>query len=453
MGTIESYKSKKIAVLGFGVEGRSTYCYLEKHGIKAAILDQESEEDFQAKNPGLSKNIELVLGNKYLESLSRYDIIFKSPGISTHTPELIAARKAGSIIASQTELFFRLCPSKIIGVTGTKGKGTTSTLIYEILKSSGKDVYLGGNIGVPPIEFLDELKTESLVILELSSFQLQDLEISPNIAVILNITSDHLDHHKTVDEYREAKSNLVRFQGDTDYAVINADYAVPMALAAKTNAQKRYFSRQKAVQGCYHHDGQIFMETDAGVVNIADKNELRLRGEHNLENIAAAIEASYLAGADIGSIRRTVKSFKGLEHRLELVRDLDGVKYYNDSFSTVPETAIAAIRSFDEPKIIILGGSDKGSDYRDLAEVIIGSNIKAVILIGDTAGKILSDIGKRYSGTIITGLGTMEEIVERAKENAGKGDVVLLSPACASFGLFQNYKERGNQFKKAVQKL
>jgi UDP-N-acetylmuramoylalanine--D-glutamate ligase len=453
MNIYDQFKDKKLAILGFGLEGKSTFNLLTKHGLKPAVIDRTDENSFRQKNPDLPKETELKLGNDYLNSLDQYEVIFKSPGIPILTDEIQSAIKKGVVFTSQLELFFQICPSGLIGVTGTKGKGTTSSLISEILKNTGKKVLLGGNIGVPAIDLLDEVTEESKVVLELSSFQLQTLKQSPNIAVVLNVTSDHLDYHKSVFEYREAKMNIVKFQKETDYAVINADYEVPLGFAEKTKAKKRYFSKEKPVEGCYVQNGQIYLETKEGVLAIAKTGELQLRGRHNLENITAACLAAYLAGADIGSIIKTVKKFKGLEHRLELVRDLNGIKYYNDSFSTVPETAIAAVRSFEEPKIVILGGSYKGSDYKELGEVIRRSNTKAAILIGEMADEISKALGSGFSGKKITGLTNMADMVKTASDLAEKGDVVLLSPACASFGLFENYKDRGKQFKEAVSNL
>jgi len=447
----EKFRNKKIAVLGFGVEGKATYEELLKHGIEATILDRAEKEDFLKQNPDIKS--ETVLGKDYLGSLSDFEVIFKSPGIPILLPEIQKAIDAGIKVTSQIEFFFENAPGTIIGLTGTKGKGTTSSLIYEILKKAKKKVFLAGNIGLPAIDFLDSMDESSIMVLELSSFQLQTLKRSPKIAVILNITSDHLDYHQTVKEYREAKANIVRFQKKDDFAVINADYEVPMDFAKKSAGQKKYFSKEKPVNGCYVQGNRIFLETTGGVISLLDTKELQLKGAHNLENITAAIEAAYLAGADERAITEAVKDFKGLEHRLEFVREFENVKYYNDSFSTVPETAIAAINSFAEPKIIILGGSYKGSNYNELGKVIRQSNTKALILVGQMAAEIEKAVGADFKGKKIIGISDMGEMVKAAREIAQKGDVVLLSPACASFGLFKNYKDRGEQFKNAVRRI
>jgi len=291
---------------------------------------------------------------------------------------------------------------------------------------------LAGNIGKPMLRLLPKLKATDWVCLELSSFQLQDLNKSPHIAVVLNITSDHLDIHQDVNEYRLAKTNILRYQKPDDYAVINRDYQTTKSMAALTKAKVSFFSR---------HDLSL------------DQRRIQLRGEHNLENIAAAMTAGRLIGVPVNIIKSAVYSFKGLEHRLELVKEVKGVKYYNDSFSTTPETAIAAIKAFTEPLIIILGGSDKGSDYAPLGQTISSRrNLKAIILIGKMAPTIRHSI-HNFSGQILSGGKTMIQIIKQAELLAKPGDVVVLSPACASFDMFLNYKDRGNQFKAYVKKL
>lgn len=451
----ENYKDKKVAVLGFGIEGIETYHSLIKNGIKPAILDKEEKESLITKNQQIDfSEIEIFGGVDYLNKLKDFDVVFKSPGISPLLPEIIEAKSSRTFFTSQIEEFFNYCPCPIIGITGTKGKGTTSTLIFEILKKAGKDVFLGGNIGIPAVGFIEKLNEKSLVVLELSSFQLQVLSKSPHISVVLNITSEHLDYHKDTEEYREAKKSIVKFQTKDDFAVINKDYDVPKSFEKETIAQVLYFSRKNKVEGCYVNEkDEIVLSFKNEETKLAKADELQLRGRHNLENIAAASLASYLAGADVSSVSKVIKSFKGLEHRLEFVREVNKVKYYNDSFSTVPETVIAAVQAFEEPKILILGGSDKGSDYTEMGKIIEKSNVKAVILIGEMAEKISKSIPVTYTGEKIFGLATMREMVIKATEIATEGDIVLLSPACASFGLFKNYKDRGNQFKEAVNEL
>ena len=404
---------KKVAILGYGLEGRDAEKYVRSQGANITILDQKFDKN-------------------YLKNLDRFDIIVRSPGVYRYLPEIINAEKKGVEITSSLKIFFDNCPAKIIGVTGTKGKGTTSTLIYEILKNAGKDVYLAGNIGKPYLELLPKLTKDSFVVMELSSFQLIDLTKSPHIAVVLNITLDHLDWHKSKEEYINAKKNIVKYQTKNDFAVINSEYDVSKSFLELTKAKIILFSKGK-LENKY-------------------KENLLLRGEHNLENIAAAVYVAKALKIKEDIILKTIRSFKGLEHRLELVKEVKGVSFYNDSFATGPQPTIAAIRSFIEPETLILGGSDKGLDYEDLRiEIRKRQNVINLILIGQMGDKI--GRGIKNKNILNFGKSTMENIVKKAFEITPKGGVVILSPAAASFDMFENYKDRGNQFKKAVQNL
>jgi len=403
-----NYKGKKIAILGYGIEGQDAEKFLIKKGAVITILDQKDDPN-------------------YLDNLEQYDLVVRSPGIYPFKKELKRLN-----ITTPTKIFFEEFKGKIIGVTGTKGKGTTSTLIYEILKASGLDVYLAGNIGKPVLELLPTLSNNSFVVLEMSSFQLIDLTIPPHIAVVLNITSDHMDWHKNQEEYIKAKKNIVKFQKESDYAVINSEYKSSLSFAKETKAKVIYFSKQN--------------------LPLFNKENLILRGEHNLENIAATVSVAKILEIDEKIILDTVKSFKGLEHRLEFVREVGNIKFYNDSFATGPQPTIAAIKSFTEEETLILGGSDKGLDYEELGKVINKSkNVKNIILIG----QIRDQIKKHIKNKNIYDLGTsdMSEIVKKAFEITDKNGVVVLSPAAASFDMFKDYKDRGNQFKEEVRKL
>lgn len=396
-----TFKNKKVVVLGLGVDTQDVIPYLESQGAIVTVLDEAKGDKF--------------------ENLDTYDLIIRTPGIYRYRDEL---KKTKTGISSKTKLFFDLCPAKIIGVTGTKGKGTTATLIYEILKAAGKDVYLGGNIGQGVFEFLPKLTADSWVVLELSSFQLIDLTKSPHIAVVLMVTSEHLDWHKATDDYVQAKKPITKYQTAKDFAVINKDYPNSVAIGKMGQGKKIWVSGK-------------------------DTNlPTRLRGPHNKENIAAAVAVAKIIGVPYLD---AVANFKGLEYRLEEVATIRGITFYNDSFSTTPETAVAAIKSFTEPEIVILGGSSKNSDFRELGKVISSApNIKAVMLIGVEGPKI----GQFVKGQkILPGGKNMAEIVKIAYNKATSGDVVLLSPACASFDMFKNYKDRGQQFKTEVQSL
>jgi UDP-N-acetylmuramoylalanine--D-glutamate ligase/UDP-N-acetylmuramate--L-alanine ligase/UDP-N-acetylenolpyruvoylglucosamine reductase len=409
--------SRKIAILGYGLEGQDAEKYFTRLGDSVTILDRKFDEN-------------------YLKALDNFDVIVRSPGVYRYLPEIVKTEKEGVEVTSALKIFFEKCPGKIIGVTGTKGKGTTSTLIYEILKNAGKDVYLVGNIGKPYLELLPKLTKDSLVVMELSSFQLIDLTMSPHIAVVLNITLDHMDWHKDKEEYVNAKKNIVRHQKPDDFAVINEEYSTPKSFAEHTDAKVVYFSKSS--------------------LDKKFKEKLLLRGEHNLENIAAAVAVAKIVGVKEEIVVKTVRSFKGLEHRLELVDTVGGVTFYNDSFATGPQPTIAAIKSFTEPETLILGGSDKGLDYSEMGkEISEKGNIINIVLIGYVRNLIKDALVKaNFSGNIIDlGTSSMTQIVAKANEVTPRGGVVILSPAAASFDMFKNYKDRGNQFKESVLKL
>lgn len=451
------FRNKKIAILGLGVEGVTSAKFLSEKGAKIWILDQRKKEKLEPELLALLEGIEVqfVLGESYLSSLAQFDLIVRSPGVKRSLPELQQAEKSGVVITSQTKFFFDLCPCSIIGVTGTKGKGTTSTLIYEMLKASGKDVYLGGNIGKPPFDFLNKLTGRSIVVLELSSFQLQDLNKGPHIAVMLMMTSEHLDYHATTEEYIDAKRNILRFQAATDFAVINRDYPASNESDIEANGKIFYVSRERETDnGCFAFNGKIIIRKNGNDQEIITVPEIFLPGKHNLENVCAAVMAADLAGAKKEQIVHVLKTFKGLEHRLELVKEVNGVKYYDDSFSTIPETTIAAIEAFEAPEILILGGSSKNSDFFELGKVLRGAkNIRAIIGIGEEWERIKEEISSNGSILLVEGATSMSQVVQAASKIVKEGDVVLLSPACASFGMFKNYKERGEQFKTEVRKL
>lgn len=449
------FTNKKIAVLGLGVEGSSVVRFLKDKASQITVFDERAEDEFEKESleEAKSQGVQMKCGK--FSSFDGFDMIIRSPGIKLARPELVEAKEKGIEITSATKIFFDLCPAQIIGVTGTKGKGTTSTLIYESLKEAGKDVYLGGNIGTPPLDFLSQVKSDSWVVLELSSFQLQDLTKSPHIAVILMTTSEHLDYHADVYEYIDAKRNILRLQTASDYAIVNKDYPASNESDIYTDGKIYKVSREQQVeQGCFVHDDTLVLKMSDHEQKLLSVKEVALPGKHNLENVSAAILAATIAGAGMKAILTVIKQFRGLPHRLELVRTVMGVQYYNDSFSTTPETAIAAIEAFPDPKILILGGSSKGSDFTELGKVISDpkSTIKAIIGIGVEWEEIKLKV-KSEKLKVVEGLTSMKEVVQKASEMATLGDIVLLSPACASFGMFRNYKDRGEQFRKEVENL
>ena len=439
---------KKIAILGFGLEGKDALDYFLARGANVSIFDKKEKADLELEN--IKTKVELFIGKKYdLKLLKNFDVIVRSPGVYRYLPQIVEAERAGAEITSAVKIFFEECPGTIIGVTGTKGKGTTASLIYQILKEDKKDVHLAGNIGLPYLSLLPKLREKSIVVLELSSFQLIDMEVSPRVAVVLNITSDHLDWHKNLKEYVEAKRKIVKFQKKSDDAVVNADYEIPKSFAKSTKANVVFFSRLEPTNGAFAASGEIFLEGES----LGKTHWLSLRGEHNLENVTAAISAANVFRVDIETIKKAVFSFKGLEHRLELVESIGGVAFYNDSFATGPQPTIAAINSFTEPLTVILGGYDKKLDYEGLGkEIAKKKNVVAVVLIGSVAEKIKESLRKASFQGIIVGMGKskMDGITQKAFSLTPKGGVVLLSPAAASFDMFPNYKERGKKFKEAV---
>lgn len=451
--------NKKILILGLGVENLALVKFLAPFGFNLTIADRKTERELAASLADLkSRNYRYLFGDSYLDETTNFDIIFRTPGISPLNPQLLAATEKGAQISSQIKLFLKLCPTRhLIGVTGTKGKGTTTTLIGEILKAAGRQVLIGGNIGTPPLEFIDQLNSDSWVILELSSFQLADLDARFPTAVVLMITNEHLDYHADGKEYLKSKKNLVKYQTESDHAVINLDYPNSASLAAVTSAEIFSVSLvTKVRQGAFVVDSDLIFSDGEKETKLLNLDQVKLRGRHNWENIAAAAAVGKIHRVDDDVIRKAVYEFKGLEHRLELVAEINGVQYYDDSFSTTPETSIAAMRSFTEPLTVILGGSSKNSDFSTLASAIKRlPNLKNLILIGQEGPRIKMALegSADFAGQIIEGLVAMSEIVETAAAKTPDGGVVLLSPACASFDMFKNYKHRGEEFKRAVLNL
>jgi UDP-N-acetylmuramoylalanine--D-glutamate ligase len=433
---LESLKNKRICLLGFGIENRALLDFLILKKVKCEIMIS----DANAVGTGhalFPSNVKIITGKNYDKNLDQFDIIFRIAGYPLFSKELLKAKKKGVAISSATKLFFDLCPTKnIIGVTGTKGKGTTSSLIAHILKSSKKRVFFGGNIGTPMFSFLNKIKQSDYVVLELSSFQLEDLEVSPHISVITNFTPEHLapadpknpNYHKSLKDYWKAKINIFRWQDKNNYLVVN-EILKSKIINLKLKNKKIFF-------------------------NTSDLKS-NLVGEYNKQNIAAAVEMAKTLKIKKEIIAKAVSSFHGLPHRIEFVREHKGVKYFDNSFATTPESTIEDLKSFSEPIILFLGGSDKGSDFSELVKVV-GQKVKFVVLLDVTLGtkRIEKELYKiKYPKEKMMFAKSMEKGVDIAYKNSEPGDVVLLSTACASFGIFKNYKERGDLFKKFVNEL
>jgi UDP-N-acetylmuramoylalanine--D-glutamate ligase len=447
--------NKNIAIVGFGKEGFSA----AKHLISSndiSVFDDKNENEIQSDYQGLSKNknIKFFLGKKMPSVVGKFDLVVRSPGVQPHNSLVLSLLQNKAILTSPTNIFFEECPSQIIGITGTKGKGTTSTLIYEILKPNFKEVFLAGNIGMPMLDILPKLSKESKVVLELSSFQLIDLKKSPHVAVVLMVTSEHLDWHSNRQEYWQAKKNIVKFQTKNDYTVANKDFPTTEEIAKSSKGKVLFFSTHKNVNGVYVKDNKIISGITKGetICSVAD---VVIPGKHNLQNVCAAFTVAKIFGIENNKIKKVLINFKGLEHRLQLVRTLNNVKFYNDSFSTTPETTIAAIESFTQPKVLIIGGSTKKSDFSNLiSKIISDTTIKKIILIGNEGEKINTLLRKESCNKmLLSEAKTMEAIVKEAWHFSTIGDVVILSPGCASFDMFKNYKDRGLQFIKSVNSL
>lgn len=432
----------KIAIAGYGVEGEANYSYFSRLPDADITIVDESD----APKLPIPAGAHTILGPGSLRNLDGFDLVIRTAGLS---PEKI---HTNGKIWSATNEFFEKCPAKIIGVTGTKGKGTTSSMIAEILKAAGKKVWLLGNIGVASLSKIDEINPDDIVVYELSSFQLWDLKRSPQIAVVLPIEAEHLDVHKDFDDYINAKSNIRRHQGADDVCIYYYDNAETrrVAQSGSEGTMIRYGIGDDG--GAYVADDQFMIDGDV----VCPTTILQVVGSHNIQNASAAITVAKQFGIDNGSIQNGLSGFKGLPHRIEYVRTLDGVDYYNDSFSSNPSSTLAAINSFEKPEILIMGGVDRGADFEHFVdEVSRLDKIKQVILIGEIRfklGKLMSDKGVQFEVKELDAK-TMSEIVASAKELASPGDVVLLSPGCASFDLFKDFYDRGDQFRNEVKAL
>ncbi len=436
----------KIAILGFAGQGQSAYEYWNSAGNQLTICDIKSDLELPA-------GAGTQLGADYLKNLGSYDLIVRTPGL--HPREIVRENPAvPDILAKVTTVtneFFKVCPTKnIIGVTGTKGKGTTSTLIARMLEAAGHRVHLGGNIGIPPLELLkNNIGADDWVVLELANFQLIDLKKSPHIAVCLMVEPEHLNWHDGIDEYLDAKRQMFRYQAEDDIAIYYADNNYSISIAAASSATHIPYM---AAPGAEVKGGDIVV----GKQKICDVADIRLLGRHNWQNVCAAVTAVWQVSQDATALKSAISSFAGLPHRLELVREIDGVRYYNDSFASAPGAAIAAMDAIEGTKIMIIGGYDRGLGLEDLARAIVmhKDELRRLILMGASAHKLEKEL-KALSFTTydIVLSKKMQDIVERAKSCARQGDSIILSPGFASFDMFKNFEDRGLQYKEVVNSL
>ena len=443
----EQIKGKKIAMCGIGVSNTPLILNFLNKGAKVYACDRRTREMIGETADMIEKaGAELRLGEGYLDNLE-VDIIFRTPGMNWNLPELDAARKKGIAVTSEMEVFFELCPCYIIAVTGSDGKTTTTTLVSEMLKKSGKTVWLGGNIGTPLLPLVKQMQPEDYAVVELSSFQLMDMHHSPARAVVTNLAPNHLDVHKDMEEYVAAKTNIFRYQGKEDLLILNGDNAITDGFTGKGITRK--FSRQGQAHVCIR-EGFICR----GGQPVLAVEDILLPGVHNIENYMAAIAAvEGLVADDV--IRHVAKTFGGVEHRIELVRIKDGVRFYNDSIASSPSRTIAGLRSFSEKVILIAGGYDKHIPY-DVLGPEVCAHVKQVFLCGATAPQIRTAVENcaDFHGQVeMTDCGNFENAVRTAAAAAAEGDVVLMSPASASFDEFKNFMVRGEFFKKIVKEL
>lgn len=451
-------KNRKVAIIGLGVSNIPLLDYMNEKEARVTVFDDRTIDKIpiEALEKIRKYEINSYFGEESLKNLKGFDIIFRSPSCMPNREELQEEVKRGAVLTSEIEMVLQMSPSTVIGVTGSDGKTTTTTLIYEIIKAKGYKCFLGGNIGTPLFTKIEEMMPEDVVVLEMSSFQLMGMEISPQISVITNISPNHLNIHKDYEEYIEAKKNIFKYQDDNGVIVLNYDNEITRKLANEANGKVKFFSsKEKLSDGIILDDGIVKECKDKVRRHILDTKNIKLRGNHNYENACAAI-ATTEGLVDIDTQIDVISNFEGVEHRLELVREIDGVKWYNDSIGTSPTRTMAGLHSFDEDIVLIAGGYDKHLDYKPLAKPIL-EKVKTLILMGQTADKIyyaVKEEAENENKQIETYVcESLEDTVKMAHKVAKKGQIVLFSPASASFDLFKNFAERGKKFKELVNRI
>jgi len=442
---------KRTLVVGLGKSGVASALFMKAHGARVTVSDTKSGDELRNEIPVLlDHGITVETGGHGERTFRGQDLIVVSPGVPVDAPPLVQARSLGEAVIGEIELAAQFLPGPIVAITGSNGKTTTTTLTGEIMTAAGLSTLVGGNIGTPAISLAERAKPDTVIVLEISSFQLETIQtFRPKIAVVLNVTPDHLDRHRTFEIYADAKARIFENQQGSDFAVLNADDPTCVAMGARTNAQVFWFSRHKEVkQGAWVDDGNIVFRDAAGQREILQVSEIPLKGAHNLENVLAAVCAGALMGCTPEKIRKAVHEFKAVEHRLEFTATISGVDYYNDSKATNVDATIKALESFPANIHLILGGKDKGSDYTVLND-LIRQRVKRIYTIGAAAAKIESQV----KGAEVVHAETLENAVRKAHATAQSGDIVLLAPACASFDQFKSYEHRGKMFKEIVASL
>ena len=446
-------KNKRVLVVGLGKSGLAAARFLKARGARVTVSDARPATVIAEMPALLEQGIVVETGSHGILTFRRQDLIVVSPGVPLSTPELKQVRALGMPIIGELELGAQYLQGEVIAVTGSNGKTTTTTLLGEIVKASGRKTLVGGNIGRPVTEMVAESSADAWSVLEVSSFQLETIAtFKPRIAVVLNITPDHLDRHGSFENYAAAKKRITENQGADDFLVLNAEDEPTKLVAAKTKAQIYWFSPRRPIkQGAFvHGDSILFLPKEGGKAEpVMPVAEIPLHGAHNVENVLAAVCAARLAGVPADVIRGAVSTFTAVEHRLEFVRELGGVRYFNDSKATNVDATVKAVEAFQGGIHLILGGKDKDSNYATMGQ-LLRERVKTVITIGTAAEKIERELA---GVTKIVGAGTMDRAVLMAHDAAAAGDVVLLAPACASFDQFENYEHRGRVFKELVRAL
>lgn len=449
---------RKVAIIGLGVSNLPLLDYLYEQKAKVTVFDDKEIDQIpkEVMDKITRYTFKFSFGKNSLSKLVGFDLIFRSPSCLPTNPALSAEADRGAIVTTEVEMLMKICPCKLIGITGSDGKTTTTSLIYEILNSAGYKCYLGGNIGYPLFTKLNEIKPEDIVILELSSFQLMGMDISPQISVVTNITPNHLNIHKDYEEYIDAKKNIFKYQNEDGILVTNYDNEVTRKISKEANGKVIYFSSKEKLDNGYVVDGEVIKECDDKLrKHILNVKEVKLRGVHNYENICTAIAATKTL-VDIDTAIKAVKDFDGVEHRIEFVREVFGVKWYNDSSSSSPTRTISGLNAFDEDIVLIAGGYDKNLDYTPMAKPIV-DKVKTLVLLGQTSGKIFDvvkeELDKQNKKLDIYMCNNLKDTVTLAKKHAKAGQVVLFSPASASFDMFKNFADRGDKFKKLVNEI
>lgn len=455
---LDLFDGRCVAILGYGREGRSTFRRLKQFapGLKVHICDRNADLREAAEKDSGSPGVHWFLGTSYLKGLDDADIIIKSPGIPF---SLISSLDLQERITSQSELFLKLFRDQVCGITGTKGKSTTASLLHHILNAGGKPTVLAGNIGTPCFDVLDHITPNTHIVFEMSSHQLQNIGLSPHIAILLNIFQEHLDHYTSFREYQEAKMNIVRHQHARDHFIFNPDNPLVHSLVSGMDIPSHLIS----LGSPFGHAARIFCEAN-DMIFLEGKHRASLTGlcshsalpgQHNLQNIRAAVAASLLMDVSVDTIIDAVSSFKGLPHRLEFVGTFDGVHYYNDSISTIPESTMAALNAFPDTATMILGGTDRGIDYKPLMDFLSGSPVVYLLFTGDAGRRMksMADSMRDFTGKKLIFCASFDEAVRMAVEITPPGRACLLSPAAASYDAFKDFEERGQRFKDLVREF